>query len=59
MSFALYLIGFLIFLGGLAWALSLAGVAHLYIGVAIVVLLGLGIAIGATKTRSKDPPQGS
>jgi hypothetical protein len=54
MSFALYLIGFAIFLGGVAWGLSVAGVPALYIGIAVVVLLGLGIVSG-TKTRGKDP----
>jgi len=31
MSFVLYLIGFLIFLAGLAWGASVAGVPSLYI----------------------------
>jgi hypothetical protein len=55
MSFALYLIGFAIFLGGVAWALITFGVPHLYVIIACVILLGLGIVIGVTKTRSKDP----
>ena len=55
MSFALYLIGFAIFLGGVAWGLSVAGVPALYIGIAVVILLGLGIVTGVTKTRGKDP----
>jgi hypothetical protein len=58
MSFLLYLIGFVIFLGGVAWALTVAGIATLYIGIVVLILLGLGIAVGATRTRSKDPPQG-
>jgi hypothetical protein len=57
MSFVLYLIGFAIFLGGVAWGLSVAGVPQLYIGIAVVILLGLGILTGVTRTRSKDPPQ--
>jgi hypothetical protein len=55
MSFALYLIGFAIFLGGLAWGLSVAGVPHVYIGIALVILLGLGIITGVVRTRGKDP----
>lgn len=55
MSFALYLIGLVIFLGGVAWGLSVAGVATLYIGIAIVILLGLGILAGVSRTRGKDP----
>lgn len=56
MSFALYLLGFLVLIAGIGWGLSLAGVPQLYILVACVILLGLGIATGATRTRAKDPP---
>ncbi len=55
MSFALYLIGFAIFLGGVAWALVVAGVPQLYIAIAVVILLGVGILTGVTRTRGKDP----
>jgi hypothetical protein len=55
MSFALYLIGFAIFLGGVAWALVVAGVSHTYIAIAVVILLGIGIITGVTRTRGKDP----
>ena len=58
MSFALYLIGFVIFVAGVAWALSVAGVAPLYIGIAVVILVGLGIVTGVTRTRTKDPSTG-
>jgi hypothetical protein len=54
MSFALYLIGFTIFLGGLAWALITLEVPQLYVIIACVILLGLGILTGVTHTRSKD-----
>ena len=55
MSFALYLIGFLILIGGVAWGLIVAGVAPLYVTIACVILLGLGILTGVARTRSKDP----
>lgn len=55
MSFALYLVGFLILIGGVAWALIAAKVPSLYIAIACVILLGLGIVTGVTRTRSKDP----
>ncbi len=58
MSFVLYLIGYVIFLAGVAWGLSVIGVPQLYITIAVVVLLGIGIFTGATRTRSKDPPSG-
>jgi hypothetical protein len=55
MSFALYMIGFLIFLAGLAWGASVAGVPTLYIGIGALVLLGIGIFSGVGRTRGKDP----
>lgn len=56
MSFMLYVIGFLIFTAGVAWGMSAAGIASLWIGIVCVILLGLGILTGVSKTRSKDPP---
>ena len=56
MSFALYTIGFVIFIAGVAWALATAGLSHTWVAITCVVLLGLGIITGATRTRSKDPP---
>lgn len=55
MSFALYLIGFIIFVAGVAWALSVAGLSATYIAIAVVILVGLGIVTGVTRTRTKDP----
>jgi hypothetical protein len=56
MSFTLYLVGFLVLTAGVAWALSLAGVAPTWIIVVSVILLGFGIVTGVTRTRAKDPP---
>ena len=56
MSFMLYVIGFVIFTAGVAWAMSTIGVSSLWVGITCVILLGLGILTGASKTRSKDPP---
>jgi poly(A) polymerase Pap1 len=55
MSFLIYLIGFAIFIGGVAWALITAGVPSLYVVIASVILLGIGILSGVSRTRSKDP----
>ena len=55
MTFLVYIIGFVILIGGVAWALSVAGISKLYIAIACVILLGLGIVTGATRARSKDP----
>jgi hypothetical protein len=56
MSFALYLVGFVIFIGGVAWALITAKVPSLYVTIVCVILLGLGIVTGVTRTRTKDQP---
>lgn len=53
-SFVLYLIGFSIFIGGIAWALVEAGVPHLYIMIASVILTGIGILKAVSHTRTKD-----
>jgi membrane-bound acyltransferase YfiQ involved in biofilm formation len=55
MSFAIYLVGFLLLTGGIAWALVTAGVPTPYVAIACVILVGLGIVTGVARTRSKDP----
>lgn len=55
MSFSLYLLGFVIFTGGVAWAMNEANVRGLYIGIVCTILLGLGIMAAVSKTRTKDP----
>ena len=55
MSFGLYIIGALIFIGGVAWALVTMNVPPTYIYIACIILLGAGIFTGVTRTRSKDP----
>ncbi len=55
MSFALYMVGFLIFLGGCIWGAVVAGVPQLYIGIGALIVLGIGIFSAVGKTRGKDP----
>jgi len=55
MSFAIYLIGFAIFTIGVAIAASRLGVSHFWIGVGVMILIGLGILTGVSSTRHKDP----
>lgn len=55
MSFSIYLVGFVIFTGGVAWAMNEAKIPGLYIGIACTILLGLGIMAAVSKTRTKDP----
>ena len=56
MSFPIYLVGFVVVICGIAWGLSLAHVPTQYILVASVILLGIGILTGVSRTRQKDPP---
>lgn len=54
MSFAIYIIGFLIFIGGVAWALVTAGVPTVYVLITCVILLGIGMMKAVTHGRGKD-----
>ena len=54
MSLIIYLIGFAFVIGGIAWALIVAGVATLYVMIAIVILVGIAILSGVIRTRTKD-----
>lgn len=56
MSFGLYLVGFLILIGGVAWGMDQAGIAPVWIGITAVILFGLGMVSGVGRTRAKDPP---
>lgn len=56
MSFALYLIGFIIVIVGLAWGAMVAGVPQTFIIIGAVVLFGIGILSAVKRTRPKDPP---
>lgn len=55
MSFGIYLVGFLVLIGGLIWAAVILHVAPQWIGVGAIVLLGLAILKGVQSTRGKDP----
>ncbi len=57
-SFLLYLIGFVVFIAGLAWLATVLGVGQTYVMIGAVILLGIGIFTAATRTRAKDPPAG-
>lgn len=57
MSFALYVVGFLIVIGGVAWGLIKAGVPTIWVIIASVILFGVGILTGVTRTRSRDMPK--
>ena len=54
MSFGLYVLGFLILIGGLIYGAVLMHMPAHWIAVGAVVLLGLGILTGVKNTRQKD-----
>ena len=53
-KFSLFLIGYVIFVAGVALALSLLNVPGLWIGVTVLILVGIGVAMGATNTKRDD-----
>jgi len=56
MSFALYMIGLVLLLGGIAWGLITAGIAAIYVGIAMLIIAGIGVMMAVSRTRAKDPP---
>ena len=57
-SLAIWIIGFIVLIGGLAYGASMAGMSPQWIGVGAVVLAGIGIVMGVSKTRTKDVSHG-
>ena len=55
MSFAMYLIGLILVVIGLAYGASLASVPPHWIAVGVIAILGLGIMSAVSKTRMRDP----
>jgi hypothetical protein len=56
MSFALYILGLAVLLGGVAWALITAGLAVTYVAIVCLIVAGVGIMMAVSRTRAKDPP---
>ena len=54
MSFAIYLIGYAIFIIGAALGAYYLNVPPKWIGVGVLCLIGIAIVHGATATRQKD-----
>jgi membrane-bound acyltransferase YfiQ involved in biofilm formation len=54
MSFAIFLVGLSLLVGGVAWGLSVVGVAPVYIAISCLVVLGIGIMMAVSRTRTKD-----
>ena len=56
MSYGLYLVGFVLVIGGVAWGMDRAGVTPVWIAITAVILFGIGMVTGVGRTRAKDPP---
>jgi hypothetical protein len=56
MNFAIYIVGAILVVCGLAYGASRLGVSSTWIMVGVVVIIGLAIMAGVTQTRHKDPP---
>lgn len=54
MSFGLYILGVVLLIGGVAWGLDAIGVPTQYIAIAAIIIAGLGIMTGVSRTRTKD-----
>ena len=57
MSFGIYIVGFLVLMGGLIYGALILHIAPRWIAVGVFVLLGLAIMKGVQATRGKDPSQ--
>ncbi|MDR3666485.1 MAG: hypothetical protein P4L35_06565 [Ignavibacteriaceae bacterium] len=53
-NFAIYLIGIVIVMGGLAWAANKLGAPPIWIIIGIIIIIGLGIMGAVSKTRLKE-----
>jgi hypothetical protein len=54
MSYSLYLLGFGILIVGLAYGANLMGIPRQWIAVGVIVLIGLGVLTGVSRTRTRD-----
>lgn len=54
MSFIIYLVGFAFVIGGIGWALAAMGVSTIYVAMTSLILVGVAILTGVTRTRSRD-----
>jgi len=50
-----YILGFLILIGGLAWAALEAGAPQLWVMIGSMIILGIGMITGASRSRIHRP----
>ena len=53
MPFALWMIGFLVFMAGVVWAAVVVGVPQLYITIGALVLIVIGTVVALARNRSR------
>lgn len=53
-AFALYMIGFLMIIGGLDYGAFRLGVPQVWIFIGTIIVLGIGFTTGASRTRRRD-----
>lgn len=54
MPFAVYMIGFLVFMAGVVWAAVVVGVPQLYITFGALVLIAIGALVAFGRSRSRQ-----
>ena len=55
-NLAIYLIGMILVVAGLAYAAHLVGISQTWILIGVLVMLGLGVMGGVSKTRQREAP---
>jgi hypothetical protein len=55
-AFALYITGFVVLVLGLAYGAYLLHVPHAWIGVGLLVMIGLGVMSAVSHTKRRDAP---
>jgi positive regulator of sigma E activity len=58
-SFGIYIIGFIILILGLAIGAHMLGVSDVWIGIGVIVMIGIAVLSGVSKTKRPDPPAGT
>jgi hypothetical protein len=55
--FAVYMIGFLVFMAGVVWAAVVVGVPQLYITLGALVLIAVAAVVAASRSRHRHRPR--
>ena len=58
-NFALYLIGMVLVTAGLAYGAHVVGIGQTWIVIGVLVMMGVGVMGGVSKTRQKEVPPSS